>query len=232
MKQQQAAAVEPLREHLRRYIHVTKQEGHRRRYHSLPWRVLLLLGLLLLTATILWPVFVIALLFFLATALNFAATRTKVTPEWVRNGTQVQAELSKVPKELLSELFELGRTLETLPRLRESRSRTDPNVSRANRLVFEIQEALFVTLTHLLAYRTPSELMQLDESQRAFLRRAIFRTADASFIACAFLVLATLQDSQLRTHAEDLAAHHPSERIREAASEYLHALTTSLAFRV
>ncbi|WP_395146430.1 hypothetical protein [Armatimonas sp.] len=232
MKQHQTAAVEPLRERLRHYIRVTKQEGHRRRYQSLPGVAFLLLGFILLIATIFWPVFLIALLFFLAAALNFAATRTKVTPEWVRNGTQVQEELSKVPKELLSELLELGGALETLPRLRQSRSRTDPNVSRANRLVFDIQEALFVALTHLLACRTPSELVQLDESQRAFLRRAIFRTADARFITCAFLVLATLQDSHLSAQAEDMATRHPSERIREAASEYLYALTTSLPFKV
>uniref|UniRef100_UPI00286B99CF hypothetical protein n=1 Tax=Armatimonas sp. TaxID=1872638 RepID=UPI00286B99CF len=61
----------------------------------------------------------------------------------------------------------------------------------------------------------------------AYLRRAIFRSADAGFVACALLVLATLRDTNLRPQAQELSDHHPSERIREAASEYISALAPS-----
>ena len=149
--------------------------------------------------------------------------KREISLEWVEQGGQLHEAFSWAPQELLTELFAVGEALEKLPRLE---GRRDPH-RRANRMTFELQEALFVAFTRLLARRTPRELVLLDEPQRAYLRRAIFRSADAGFVACALLVLATLRDTTLRPQAQELSDHHPSERIREAASEYLSALAVS-----
>jgi hypothetical protein len=148
---------------------------------------------------------------------------TSLSEEWVNQGVKLQDAFLGAPQDILPELFALGEALEKLPRLEGRR-----NLHRkANRMTFELQEALFVTFTRLLARRTPQELVFLDEPQRAYLRRAVFRSADAGFVACALLVLATLRDTNLRPQAQELLDRHPSERIREAASEYISALAPS-----
>lgn len=232
---QAAVALSPL---LQDYVLQTRQEARRRqRIPPTIYLIMFSLGVIVtaaapeyfLTCVILF--LILGLLVTMGMALTDAGSGSDlIAPEWVRQGTLVLETLDQASKETLPELFTLGEALESLPkRRRRSRRRRDPNGRRADQLSFEIQEALFLTLTRLLTPRSPEELTELSHEQRAFLRRAIFRTADASFIACALLVLATLQDTELRTQAEELSAHHPSERIREAASEYLHALATSLS---
>lgn len=188
---------EGLKTQLRDFVHGTRIETRRRRRDGRWWWILGLIG---------WA----------------ASKKHELSPDWVRQGTQIQEALSWVPKECLPELFSLGEVLEKLPVMEGRRNEH----RKANRMTFELQEALFITLNRLLAHRSPQELVLLDGPQRAFLRRAIFRTADSGFIACALLVLATLQDVALHPQAQELADHHPSERIREAAGEYLRSHTS------
>jgi hypothetical protein len=214
----------PLPTLLTEYVQQTRHEARRRQGLQRLGVFLLvgILGALSLIAPDFFPLFLLGGICLVAMRLE-----SYIAPAWVRQGTLVLEALTEAPKETLPELFALGEALENLPKLRKRTSRRDPNAQRSNRLVFEIQEALFVTLTRLLAYRSSEELEALSSPQRAFLRRAIFRTADANFITCALLVLATLQDTELWAQAEEFSACHPSERIREAASEYLHTLTAS-----
>ena len=189
-----------LKAQLHDFVHGTRIETRRRRRDGRWWWVLGLIG---------WA----------------ASEKHEISPDWVRQGTQIQEALPSASKELLPEIFSLGEALEKLPMMEGRRNEH----RKANRMTFELQEALFITLNRLLAHRSPQELVLLDGPQRAFLRRAIFRTADSAFIACALLVLATLQDAALHPQAQELADHHPSERIREAAGEYLRSQTSVTA---
>ena len=214
----------PLPTLLSDYVQQTRREARRRQ--GLPRLGVFLLvgalGALSLIAPDFFPLFLLG-----GVCLITMRLESYMPPAWVRQGALVLEALTETSKDVLPELFALGEALESLPKLRKRTSRRDPNAQRSNRLVFEIQEALFVALTRLLAYRSPEELEALGTAQRAFLRRAIFRTADANFITCALLVLATLQDTELWAQAEEFSTCHPSERIREAASEYLSTLTAS-----
>jgi hypothetical protein len=212
-----------LQELLEEFLEGTQRELRRRRrgrYGTVFLVIAVLGGALAISVPTLSP---LVLLILVAMGYWNHPGRQEISPQWVARGTQLMDGLGSAPKELLPGLFILGELLEKLPLIEGRRNEH----RKANRMTFELQEAIFMALTRILSRRVPQELVLLDGPQRDYLRRAIFRTADSSFIACALLVLATLQDSTLHPEAKELAERHPSERIREAAGEYLRSLATS-----
>ena len=149
-----------------------------------------------------------------------------ISKDWLKQGASVRDLLSRVPKSFLPQVLELGEVLESLPLLPERRHLRGQGFHRANRMVFEVQEALFDALVRLLPRLVPDELAQLTPQNRRYLARAIPRSADAAFLSTILLTLATIGDRSLLPIAREYVILHPSEHVREAAQEYLHALGT------
>lgn len=147
-----------------------------------------------------------------------------IPKDWLSQGALVRDLLKDLPKSMLPEILRLGEVLEALPHLPEARQRRGYRLRRANRMVSEVQAALFLTLGRLLPRLDPEELAQLTAQNRAYLCRAIQRSSDTSFITALFLTLASAGERTLLPLAHDYIVHHPAENVREAAQEYLHAV--------